>query len=569
MVTSERSFFVRSRLSFERWSVPLLALLTASMGIVNLLSATMPALPERIAILRQISPMEVRHGSHLTSVLAGFALLVLSINLWRRKQVAWGMTVIILIISIITHIFKGLDYEEALLAGSLLILLWLARNHFYALSDRPSIWQGILVVAGALVFTLVYGTAGFYLHDRQFSMHFELIPALMQTVTMFSSFYDPGLVPLTGFGRYFANSIYAVGLITLSYGLFMLVRPVLLRRAASAEENRHAQRIIEIYGRSALARLCLLNDKSYFFSQGGSVIAFVEKGRMAIALGDPIGPTDDANASIKSFQSFCARNDWRPAFYQTLPDHLEIYHQCSFETLQIGQEAIVNVALFSLEGSENKSIRTGINRLTKLGYRTEVMEPPISETLMDELRLISDEWLTMMHGTEKRFSVGWFDNEYIRNGRVVVIFTPEGHISAFANILPEYQKNEISIDLMRHRKDIVNGTMDFLFVAIFQWAKTQGYSTFSLGLSALAGVGGHPDAPVPEKLLHYVYEHISRFYNFKGLHGFKEKYHPAWEPRYLIHPGTASLPDVITALARADSGDSLLQNYLRNLMKKN
>ena len=399
-------FFARNRLSFERWLVPILAVLTALMGTVNLLSATFPSLPDRIAALEQYFPLEVRQGSHLTSVLAGFALLVLSVNLGRRKRMAWGLTSVILILSIFSHLLKGLDYEEASLAGGLLVLLWLARSQFTALSDIPSIKQGITAISAALLFTLVYGTIGFYLLDRHFSVQFEIIPAIKQTITMFTSFYDPGLEPLTGFGRYFADSIYSVGFLTLSYGLFMLVRPVILRKPATLLERQHAQEIVESYGHTSLARLCLLDDKSYFFSPNGSVISFVEKERMAVALGDPIGPPDDVKATIESFQVFCKRNDWQPAFYQTLPDYLEIYHQSGFDILPFGQEAIVDVSAFTLEGGENKSVRTSINKLTRLGHFAKLLEPPILQFTFNELRSISNEWLMMMHGSEKRFFSG-------------------------------------------------------------------------------------------------------------------------------------------------------------------
>ena len=87
------------------------------------------------------------------------------------------------------------------------------------------------------------------------------------------------------------------------------------------------------------------------------------------------------------------------------------------------------------------------------------------------------------------------------------------------------------------------------------------YDGFNLGLSALSGVGKTKSSPRIEKALHYFYEHLNHFYNFKGLHGFKEKFHPRWESRYLVYPRNAALPDIIVALVRADSGDRLLDYF--------
>ena len=185
-----------------------------------------------------------------------------------------------------------------------------------------------------------------------------------------------------------------------------------------------------------------------------------------------------------------------------------------------------------------------------------------SPNLLEELRSISDEWLTTMHGAEKKFSLGWFDDDYIRSSSIGAVHGPEGWITAFANFVPEYQLNEITIDLMRHRKEIENGTMEFMFVSLFRWAKAQGYAGFGLGLSALSGIGEKPADPAIERALRYVFEHINQFYNFKGLHGYKDKYGPVWTPRYLIYPSIETLPAVGAALIRANTGGDLLGGYL-------
>ena len=563
-----KTFGTGERNLAESWGVRVAALLTAIMGIVNLLSAITPSLASRLTILEQFSPLTVRRGGHLTAALAGFALLLLAGNLWRRKRVAWLLTLVVLAISAISHMIKGLDYEEALLSTALAFWLWQLRHHFHARSDRPSVQQGIRVLAISLAFTLAYGVAGFYLLDRHYSVNFGFWSALRQTVVMFTQFYDPGLQPITGFGRYFADLIYVIGAGTVGYALFMLVRPVFIRIPATVHERMQAQAIVETYGHSSLAYFTLFDDKAYFFSPDGPMVAYAAKGRAAVALGDPIGPENDIPATISEFKQFCSQNDWTPAFYQTLPDYLESYKQAGFQIVCIGHEGIVDLATFTLEGGENRGLRYAFNHLAKLGYRAEVINPPIPDTLLNELHMISDEWLTSMHGTEKRFSVGCFEDDYIRKGRVIVIITPEGQITAFANILSEHRRNEATIDLMRRKSETEPGTMEFLFASLFRWAREQGYATFNLGLSSLSGVGEFPDDPAIERTLHYIYEHVNQFYNFKGLHAFKDKFHPTWSPRYLVYPSAASLPVIWTAMARADSGDHFVIDYLKDLTEK-
>jgi phosphatidylglycerol lysyltransferase len=95
-----------------------------------------------------------------------------------------------------------------------------------------------------------------------------------------------------------------------------------------------------------------------------------------------------------------------------------------------------------------------------------------------------------------------------------------------------------------------------------QHFKEQGCVGFNMGLSALSGMGMSEQSRRLEKAVHYLSYHLNQFYNFQGLHAYKEKFHPRWEPRYLIDPDLISLPDVVVALIRADSGDRLL-DYLK------
>ncbi|MBE9109813.1 DUF2156 domain-containing protein [Nodosilinea sp. LEGE 07298] len=535
--------------------------LTALVGLVNLWSAITPGLPHRVAWVKEFFPVELRIGAHVFAALSGFFLLLLAANLLRRKRVAWGLAVGLLVISILSHLVKGLDIEESLLSLVLLgQLLWL-RPVFTAQSDRPSILQGLRVLVGALLFTLAYSTLGFWALDRHYAAPFSLPEAVGQTLAMFFTADNGGLVPTTRFGQYFANSIYIVGGVTLLYAAWMLFRPVIFRGEASEAERQQAKAIVDQHGQSSLARFALLDDKSYYFSPAGqTVIAYVAKGRGAIALGDPIGPDPDRQAAMVGFRDFCAKNDWHPAFYQTLPDALALYQSLGFQTLKIGEEAIVDLHQFTLEGKPGRNLRTAVNKFTKQGYRVQVYAPPIGDDLLAELRAISDDWLEAMEGAEKKFSLGWFDPNYLRDCDIAVVENDQGIPVAFANLVSEYQLNEATIDLMRHRRDVEHGAMDFLFVFLMQHCQAQGYDSFNLGLVALSGVGDLPEAPRLEKGMHYLYDHLNSIYNFQGLRAYKDKFHPRWEPRYFVYPRLGELPEVVMALVRADSGDRL-QDY--------
>lgn len=556
---------LRRRTQVALWFV---AMLTGFVGFVNLLSAVTPSLPERRALLELVFPFTVRAGGRIAAALSGFLLIMLATHLLRRKRVAWMLTIGILMLSIASHLIKGLDYEESVLAGVLLVQLLLLRQVFTAQSDRPSIGQGIRTLIGALAFTLAYGTAGFYILDNYFKVdgkpiNFNLTQSLRQTLAMFFTSDNAGLEPTNRYADFFADSIYAVGCVTLIFAFLMLMRPVLLRGdPANAADRDRARQIIDQHGRSSLARLALLQDKAYYFSPSGqSVVAYVAKGRAAIALGDPIGPLDDRLETVIAFKLFCDRNDWFPVFYEATPDQLPLYDSLDFRQVQIGEEAVIDLKTFTLKGKANQSLRTAINRLTKTGHSLKVFEPPISEALIQRLKPVSDEWLQVKNGAEKRFSIGWFDPAYLRECYVAVVYDAHGGIIAFSNLLMGYNRKEVTVDLMRHRTAVEKGTMEFLFATVIQQFQQRGYDSFNFSLSPLAGVGETPAAKRVEKGLHYFFEHLNQFYNFKGLHQFKEKFQPRWEPRYLIYPSVATLPDVAVGLVRADSGDRLLDYF--------
>ena len=177
--------------------------------------------------------------------------------------------------------------------------------------------------------------------------------------------------------------------------------------------------------------------------------------------------------------------------------------------------------------------------------------------------MVSDDWLQATGSSEQSFSMGSFEDNYIRACPVMALHGPDGKVAAFANLYPEYRRNEATVDLMRRRTGSENGTMEMLCAALLDWAKAEGYDTFNLGLCPLAGIGEAAHDPAAERALRSIFEHSRRFYNFKGLHDFKAKFHPQWSPRFLVYPGPASLPAVALATVRAHAGDDFLWRYLR------
>jgi phosphatidylglycerol lysyltransferase len=173
--------------------------------------------------------------------------------------------------------------------------------------------------------------------------------------------------------------------------------------------------------------------------------------------------------------------------------------------------------------------------------------------VIDQLREVSDEWLAARASAEKGFSLGFFDEAYLSRFPVAIV-ERAGRIQAFANIWPGPGREELSIDLMRYRRDAPRSVMEALLVHLMKWGHEQGYQRFALGMAPLSGFEASPVASVWNRLGVFVYEHVDAIYNFQGLRAYKEKFNPIWEPRYLAYPGGLHLPRIMVDVSALVAG---------------
>ncbi|MCS7260586.1 MAG: flippase-like domain-containing protein, partial [Anaerolineae bacterium] len=561
-----KSFGAEEYSRAEVSSVRAVALLTALMGLVNMVSAFTPSGVARLLLVERFSPLGVTYGGHLLVALAGFALLLLAWGLWHRKRLAWFLTLVTLDASIVCHLLKGLDYEEAIAAGALAAWLFFLYPHFHAKLQPPTFKQGMVTLAVAILYTLAYGTLGYFYLDVDFNVDLGLDTALWQTLVTLGSFGGvEDLLPSTSFAEYFASSVRLVGVTTLLYALFVMIRPLFVTPPATPSERRRAAQTVQMYGRTPLAQLALLDDKSYFFDFDGMMIPYVVRGRIALALGDPIGPSQNVAETVRAFRTWCLSNRWHPAFYQARAVFLEQYQTAGLYPLPIAQEALVELASFDLAADASNTLRLPVTRLASLGYRYEVVQPPLSRHTLQELAAVSDEWLITVQSSERSFSVGWFDEKYLRTTPVVIVRTPEGFVIAFANLLGSCDHSEIGVDMVRHRRDVPGGLLEYLFTHMVQWAKEEGYRYFNMGSVALDPGQGELEGMETSWTQHYLREHIAQVYRYKGSRSFKEKFRPRWSLLYLVYPPEVSLALVTMAIIRADAGTGLVRGYVRGL----
>ena len=246
----------------------------------------------------------------------------------------------------------------------------------------------------------------------------------------------------------------------------------------------------------------------------------------------------------------CAENGWGYAFYETLPDFLPIYERCGLAKLKLGEDAIVNLRTFTLEGRQRKSLREAVRRVERQGFDVRQYEPPLGDELLAELESVSNDWLTIPGRRERQFTLGRFDRDYVRLCTVLVAADKDGRVQAFVNSIPSYRSGETTIDLMRRRSLAPNGVMDFLLVHLLQASRDRGFNRFSLGLAPMTGFLEQESASPEERAIHFFFKHLTFIFSFGGIRAYKGKFATGWEPRYIVYRNVLDLPRVAVTLAR-------------------
>jgi phosphatidylglycerol lysyltransferase len=513
------------------------ALATLVAGGILLFSGTMPRLYTRFSWLINVLPLPVLEFSHFLGSVAGTGLLLLASGLRRRLDMAYFLAIILLVLGIISSLLKGLDYEEAAWLAILLFVLSVSRNQFYrraSILAEPikAAWLGTLLIFlfGSIGLGLFAYRNQAYSHDLwwQFALH--------------------GDAP-----RFMRASVGAVAVVCF-FALARLFKSYRPPPSAPFQEELELAAAIATRSVNTTAYLALLGDKMLLFSDSRKTfLMYGIKGRSWIVMGDPAGVEEEKMELIWNFRDLVERSDAWPVFYEVGSENLAGYIDMGMTVLKIGEEGRVKLAEFSLTGSKHKSLRYIHNRLSKEGYRFDILPPAGVSPVLPELKVISDEWLKDKKVGEKGFSLGFFNDRYLRYFPVAVVRLQD-KIHAFANLWPGGGKRELSIDLMRYRHDAPHGIMDFIFCEIMLWGKSRGYEWFSLGMVPLAGLEPEKAAWLWGNIGTFVYRHGEHFYNFKGLRNYKDKFAPVWQPKYLVSPGGLHLPAIFADLTALIGG---------------
>ena len=506
-------------------------------GVFMLLSAVIPASSEVAEEMELLLPLGFVEGGALLSSAIGAALLIIAHGMLRRIEGAWWLAICALAIGVVAALLHGLDYERAIILLLMVLILLPCKREFYRsarLTRNPLSLRWILLLASIIVAGLgVY----FFAH--------KATPYSHELWWQFAA--DQSAPRSTRAGL--------VG--ALLIGLFALLAalrpPKVVAELATSEELEQVRAIIAAQSNPD-ANFALTGDKSLLFSDSGrSFLMYRVQARSWIALGDPVGDPIEAAQLAWEFVDAANAANARPVFYEVAADNLALWAEMGLAMHKMGEEAVVPLSDFSLEGPHRKKLRTAYNRADRDGLSFEMLSAPVDDATLDVLRKISDQWLADKHSSEKQFSVGRFDPAYLYQFPIAIV-RHGGRVVAFANVLTTEAKETATIDLMRHVDDAPSGLMDYLFIELMLHLKAEGFAKFSLGMAPLAGLETRRGSRWTMKLGALVFRHGGHFYNFDGLRNFKNKFDPVWESRFLVAPPRANILLIATDAAALIAG---------------
>lgn len=551
LVAGVFSFILKGRQLLLRLLPPVLIFL---LGMVNIFSVLTPPMGGRLRLLRAYIPVESIHASNLLVVFLGLVLMVTATFLFRGLRSAWIVALSVSLLSVVGHISKALDYEEAALAMGTVITLIITASQYRVKSNRQLVNIGVVTAVATLVVVLFFGTIGFYfLNARHFGMEFTWLGSLKASFHGFLLLEDDGLHPVTRFGREFLSAIRVLGVGAWAFLFYTIIRPYLPVGKHSNAAMEKAHYYLSQYGSSAMDHFKVGDDKLLYVSeQYQGFVAYRVASSFAIVLEEPVCADDVKLPLLQEFEKQCRTMGLRPAFYRVDEQSMYYFEHLRKKRLLIGQEGIVDVTAFTLSGKDKKSLRNGLNSLAAKGYTTTIHTAPLSPALVQELKEISDEWLEQYEVKEMTFSQGLFDAANIREHDVITVTDAEGKIAAFLNMIPDYAPGECTYDLIRKRTAAPGGCMDALIIALIQDAKEKGLQYLNLGLVPMSGI--EQPQNTAEQVVKFAYEKIKAFRHYHGLREFKEKYATEWSNKYLVYEhdfDLIQLPGALSKVMRA------------------
>lgn len=533
----------------------LLAWLVAAGGLIDLVSPLFPGPGPALGSLARFGPRVAGPAAHVLVVPAGVLLVLISRGLIRRNRRAWRLAVTLLGLSVLLQLLSGPGYAAAIVTGLTATALLARRDDFLHRGDPAAEPSALLRLSVMLAAAVLYGVTAVWVYRTASDLPFSLSAALLDTLRAMGG-QLPGDVDLlpTEFTEWFPLSVLSIVVIGVIWAAAVWIRPWRQRLFPDADRRGQAGEIVRRWGADTLAPFALRSDKEWFVT-GCTLIAYRVVRGVALVSGDPVGPPEETAPSLEAFLAHARARGWRTAVLGASGQLLEVYRGLGMRPLYHGDEAVIDVHGFSLDGRPMRTARQAVHRLERNGYHTEVlMAGDVPTALRAELAAVERVWL---RGARKGFAME-LDSLFQLGGDdalFVIGRDPHGRVAGFLHLAVCPASGSLSLSTMPRLPDTPNGFTAWLIAEAVSWCRDRGYVHLSLNFSPFAGLLG------PEAGLHSAQRLQRRvLLRLKGVMAlqldnllrFNDQFSPAWIPRYVILQSWADLPRVAVAAMAAE-----------------
>ncbi|MEV7284865.1 bifunctional lysylphosphatidylglycerol synthetase/lysine--tRNA ligase LysX [Streptomyces sp. NPDC093252] len=522
------------------------ALFFGALGLLCALLALIP--PLRVALRPVVHALDTVIVPVSANLAYAVFLFLLAAATAARKRVAWWLVVVYLGLLVLVDAlgvalgpYAG-SLASLIVCGLALILLIVARDEFYAASRRGAVWRALAVLAAGLVLAIL---AGWGL--------VELFPGNLpesQRLAWAADRVCGGLVTGGAFDgrppRQLAFLLGLFGALALLNAAAALFRSQRLEAALHGDEEDRIRALLAVHGgQDSLGYFATRRDKAVVFSPSGkAAVAYRVETGVCLAGGDPVGDREAWPHAIAAWLDLARRHAWAPAVMGASEDGARAYARAGLGALQLGDEAVLQVAAFDLGGRDMRVTRQAVHRVRRTGATSRIRRH--SALTGEEMRGVvgrADAWRDTE--TERGFSMALDRLGDPADGDCLLVeaLGADGEPLALLSFVP-WGRDGVSLDLMRRDRSAPNGVMEFMVAELCGAAPGLGVRRISLNFAVFrsvfeegARIGAGPVLRLWRRLLLF----FSRWWQLEALYRSNAKYHPEWYPRFLCWGEAASL----------------------------
>ena len=544
-----------------------------SIGLFGFFSVNM--LPHFIRkIGTQVHPIFVI-SDEVASILIASCLFVTARGIRLRRSRAWILATFLQSILIVTSLvrsahlffrghenshvfFKTLGITHLLSEIIILALLLRYKKLFITVADPVSRRQSIFFFLRTAFLTVLLGLLIVYFDARSFVTPVGFSQAFEITVKGLVGISGPAAFVSVHLQERLEFFLGGLGFLLLVSSLIKFLKPTFIKTQLSDENAVLLRELLEQdQNADSLSYFALRENKSVVWSKNmKAAIPYSVVSGVMITSGDPIGDRESWPAAMKSFIDVSEMHAWIPAIYGCSETAGEIWvRESGLDALEIGDEAVIDVSAFNLEGSPMKNVRQTINRINRLGYSAHSsIFSEIDPDFRGELTRTVMKW--KRNGTERGFAMalGRFCDP--QDPDSVITWAQHGNeIMAVLQFVP-WGKKSLSLDVMRRSPECETGVNELMIAQTVSFSAARGYEEISLNFASFRSIfergkrlGAGPITRISHKFLVF----LSRFFQMESLYRFNSKFAPEWRPRFVIFPGVGNLIKVGYAILKIEA----------------